>query len=103
MPGSNAGFRIPDPGVQMRLPVILLLLVLPAAAATPAALGAAGGAVSDAFTATSQPIPLLPLPKQARWGDGEVSITPAPPVIVGDDAAAEDPFSAGELNGELRA
>src|SRR3989449_6538257 len=103
MPGSNAGFRIPDPGVQMRLPVILLLLVLPAAAATPAGLGAAGGAVPDAFTATSHPIALLPAPKQARGGDGEFSIPPATRIIVGDDAGAEDLFAAGELNDELRA
>src|SRR2546427_1925616 len=103
MPGSDAGFRIPDPGVRMRLPVILLLLVLPAAAATPAALGAAGGAVPDAFTATSQPIALLPVPKQARWGDGEFFITPATRFIVGEDAGAEDLFAAGELNDELLA
>src|SRR2546427_1178008 len=103
MPGSDAGFRIPDPGVRMRLPVILLLLVLPAAAATPAAVGAAGEAVPDAFTATFQPVALLPVPKQARWGDGEFSITPATRIIVGDDAGAEDLFAARELNDELRA
>src|SRR3989441_6806111 len=103
MLGSNAGFRIPDPGVRMRLPVILLLLVLPAAAATPAAVGAAGEAVPDAFTATFQPVALLPVPKQARWGDGEFSITPATRIIVGDDAGAEDLFAARDLNEELRA
>src|SRR5256712_5305619 len=103
MLGFDAGFRIPDPGVRMRLPVILLLLVLPAAAATPAAVGAAGEAVPDAFTATFQPVALLPVPKQARWGDGEFSITPATRIIVGDDAEAEDLFAAGELNDELRA
>src|SRR2546428_10888326 len=103
MLGFDAGFRIPDPGVRMRLPVILLLLVLPAAAATPAAVGAAGEAVPDAFTATFQPVALLPVPKQARWGDGEFSITPVTRIIVSDDAGADDLFAARELNDELRA
>src|SRR2546425_11334410 len=85
----------------MRLSALLLMVLL--IAATPAALSAAGGAVPDAFTATSQPIALLPVPKQARWGDGEFSITPATRIIVGDDAGAEDLFAAGELNDELRA
>ncbi|TMI75741.1 MAG: hypothetical protein E6H05_05825 [Bacillati bacterium ANGP1] len=87
----------------MRLPVILLLLVLPAAAAAPAALGVAGGAVPDAFTAAPQSVALLPVPKQVQWGDGEFSITPATRIIVGDDAGADDLFAARELNEELRA
>src|SRR2546422_2798839 len=93
--------KLPDCGFRMRLSALLLMALLIAAA--PAALGVAGGAVPHAFTAAPQPVALLPLPKQVQWGDGEVSITPPTPIIVGDDAGGDDLFAARELDEELRA
>ncbi len=77
------------------LSVGLLILLL-------AASGVAGPALPDAFV-PPEPGDLWPVPRQVRWGRGQVVLPPGTPIVVGDDAAPEDLFAARELNEELSA
>src|SRR2546422_823291 len=90
-----------DPESRMKLTAFSLLVLL--SAGSPAALGAAGQAVPNAFVPSQLPVDLLPVPKQVLWGSGEFSITPSTRIVVGNSATDEDLFAARELNEELRA
>ncbi len=85
-----------------RVPAVLVVLALAAAAWTVPAGGAPGRFLPGAFVPPSPPLDLLPVPKDVQWGSGEFAITPSTRIIVGSEAADEDLFAARELNEALR-
>jgi len=85
-----------------RLRLVALLLILPAAAWSPA-VGAPARSVPDAYLPAASSGDLLPLPKEVAFGTGVFTLSPATRIVVADDATDEDMFAARELNEELRA
>ncbi|MDR7560674.1 MAG: beta-N-acetylhexosaminidase [Armatimonadota bacterium] len=77
------------------LPVALLILLL-AVSVT------AGPVTPDAFVPPAAG-DVWPAPRQVRWGRGQLALTAGTPIVVGEEAAAEDLFAARELNEELQA